>query len=64
MNTDKKIKLHNAIKKEISLEHPHDHCDICGRELDEPPYMPFLSMKTVCQACFFEWLEQIGVRKE
>ena len=62
MDFEKQIKLHTGEKKVISLEHPHDHCDICGDELNEAPYQ--ICYKTMCPKCFFEWLEQIGVRKE
>ena len=62
MDIDKKIRLHTGEKKEISLNNPHDHCDFCGDEINEPPYMNM--GKTMCPKCFWEWLANIGIRKE
>lgn len=62
MNIDKKIQLHNETKKEISInDHPADCCDVCGRELTEPPYMNM--GRTICQACFWDGLKKMTIRK-
>ena len=62
MDIDKKIKLHTGRKKEINLNKPHERCDFCGREIEEPPYVNM--GKTMCAPCFWEWLASIGIRKE
>lgn len=63
MNIDKKIQLHNETKKEISInDHPADCCDVCGRELTEPPYMNM--GRTICQACFWNEIWKRRIQNE
>ena len=56
-----KLALHNAFKNtEIPAVKVHDHCDVCGEEIIEAPYV--IGYKTYCSPCFFDWLR--SVRKE
>ena len=59
---DERIRLHTQLKKEIPAVKVKDHCDLCGKEIIEPPYV--VREKTICQPCFWDWLAKITVRKD
>lgn len=45
-----------SVKKKIDRFQPRDHCDVCGREITEPPYMNMTT--TICSSCFWDWIQE------